>query len=53
MEQSPSSEAATQLVNKFRSFYGNRGFITVFTTGRLSSYPEPDQFSLHLPTVFL
>jgi len=32
MEQSPSSEAVTQLDKKILAFYGNRRFITVFTT---------------------
>jgi len=34
MEQSPSSEAVSQLVNKFHALYGTRKFITVFTTAR-------------------
>jgi hypothetical protein len=43
----------TQLVKKFPAFYGTRRFITVFTTARYWSCPEPDVTSPHLPTLFL
>jgi len=49
---SPSSEADSQSVKIFRTFYGTRSFITVFTTGRHWSFSWPSYIQSTPPTLF-
>jgi hypothetical protein len=51
MEQSPW-EANSHLDKKFPVFYGTPRFITMFTDPATGLYPEPDESSTHLPTLF-
>jgi hypothetical protein len=42
----------TQIAMKFLTFYGTRRFTTAFTRACHRSYPEPNESSPHLPTLF-
>jgi hypothetical protein len=54
MEQCPSWELiVTQLVKKFPTFYGTQNIhYYVHKNPPLVPYPEPDESSPHLPTLF-
>jgi hypothetical protein len=43
----------TQLVKKFPASYGTQRLITMFTGLATGPYPDTDEYSLQLPTLFL